>query len=273
MTKIFLLLNEINLKAQVELILKNNSFETMEAVGELEDILTQIHHYSPDIILIDDKTQNSEFIIRQIKSIAKNQNTQIIFLFDKDFQKQCLNLADGLIELPVVDEVLISVLNSHLKIKKSLDRLYENNKELSRSLYQLNVLYNTSSQFAGTLNTNKLYDIMIEAMEKTLSFDIASVLIFSPLGKPIINLNTLYTPSENLVDALKIRSVLNYKTMFDGDSLPYVKEFDEIELVQQIKQTRSNKMFGIETLSFDSLFAPKKVFHDCFCRSAVRKIS
>ena len=52
--------------------------------------------------------------------------------------------------------------------------------------------------------------------------------------------------------------------MFDGHTLPYSREFDEIELVQQIKQTRSNKIFGIETLSYDSLFAPIKVGDDFF---------
>ena len=69
---------------------------------------------------------------------------------------ECMNLAEGFIQPPLQEEVLLNIINSHLKIKKSLDRLYENNKELSRSLYQLNVLYNTSSQFAGTLNTEKL---------------------------------------------------------------------------------------------------------------------
>ena len=127
------------------------------------------------------------------------------------------------------------------------------------ALYQLNVLYNTSSQFAGTLNTTKLYDIMVEAMEKTLSFDISSVLIFNPVGKPIFNLNTIHTPSENLVDALKIRSVLNYKTIFLNEKLPYIKEFDEIDVIQKTKQTRSNKVYGLESISYDSLFAPIKM--------------
>lgn len=264
MTKIFLLLEEEILKEKVKKILEDNSLEIMEAMGDLEDILTQIHHYCPDIILIHNKIENGEFIIRQIKSIAKNQNTQIILLFDKKIKTDYLSLPDGLIQLPLVKNVLNSTINSHLKIKKSLDRLYDNNKELSKSLYQLNVLYNTSSQFAGTLNTTKLYDIMVEAMEKTLSFDISSVLIFNPVGKPIFNLNTIHTPSENLVDALKIRSVLNYKTIFLNEKLPYIKEFDEIDVIQKTKQTRSNKVYGLESISYDSLFAPIKVGEDFF---------
>ena len=142
--------------------------------------------------------------------------------------------------------------------------MYENNKELSRSLYQLNVLYNTSSQFTGTLNTSKLCNIMIEAMEKTLSFDISSVLIINSEGKVVFNLNTMHSPSENLVDALKIRSVLNYRTILEQDKLFSSFDIDSIEVVQKIKQARSNRIFGIETISFDSLFAPIKIGDEFF---------
>ncbi len=263
MTKIFLLINN-EAKSQIEDILSDKNNELMEAQGELEDILTQIHHFSPDIILVENNIENCEFTVRQIKSIAKNQNTQIIFLLHNDTKTDFLNLADGLVDLPLKKDVLISTINSHFKIKKSLDRLYDNNKELSKSLYQLNVLYNTSSQFAGTLNTSKLYEIMIEAMEKTLSFDISSVLIFNQFSKPILHLNTIHTPSENLIDALKIRSVLNYKTMFENSALPYNKDFDEIETIQKTKQSRSNKIYSIDALSYDSLFAPIKVGDDFF---------
>lgn len=263
MTKIFLLINN-EANNQIENILSEKNFELMEAQGEFDDILTQIHHFSPDIILIENSIENCEFIVRQIKSIAKNQNTQIIFILNNNIKTDFLNLADGLVELPLKDDVLLSVINSHSKIKKSLDRLYENNKELSKSLYQLNVLYNTSSQFAGTLNTSKLYEIMIEAMEKTLSFDISSVLIFNQFSKPILYLNTIHTPSENLIDALKIRSILNYKTIFEDSILPHDKDFEEIETIQKTKQSRSNKIYSIDTLSYDSLFAPIKVGDDFF---------
>ena len=263
MTKIFLLINN-EANSQIEDILSDKNNELMEAQGELEDILTQIHHFCPDIILVENNLENCEFIIRQIKSIAKNQNTQIIFLLHENVKTDILNLADGLVEFPLKKEVLLSTINSHFKIKKSLDRLYDNNKELSKSLYQLNVLYNTSSQFTGTLNTKKLYDIMIEAMEKTLSYDLSCVLTYNSLTNPILNLNTLYPPSESLVDALKIRSILNYKSILDNPLVLNEREIKEIEIIQKTKQMRSNKIFGLETISFDTLFAPIKVGDDFF---------
>jgi len=250
--------------AKISSYLDDGNFEIHIAEGELEDILTQIHHIMPDVILIDNEVKNCEFIIRQIKSPAKNQNTQIILLINNNIQTEYMNLADGLIQYPIDKNILLSTINSHEKIKKSLDRLYENNKELSKSLYQLNVLYNTSSQFAGTLNTNKLYDVMLEAMEKTLSFDISSALILNSLSQPVFNLNTIYTPTENLINALKIRSVLNYKNTTEDNSIPNESDFNKIETIQSTKQTRSNKTFGLEVINYDSLFAPIKIGEDFF---------
>ena len=262
MTKVFLLLKNEYAKSRVDFLLLNaQETNIMKANGEIEDILTQIHHFLPDIILIENRYDNCEFIIRQLKSNSENENTQIILMLEKDDKCEFANLADGFIEYPLNDVVFSSMISSHSKIKKSLDRLYENNKELSRSLYQLNVLYNTSSQFTGTLNTSKLYEIMIEAMEKTLSFDISCVLILNSQRKPVFNLNTIHAPSDNLVDALKIRSIINCKLE---------KEFDidfgaqDVEVIQKIKQARSNRVFGIETINYDSLFAPIKIGEDFF---------
>lgn len=264
MAKIFLLLQDTSQDNFVKKICEYNKLDSTVITGELEDILTQIHHEAPDIILIDNKYENCEFVVRQIKSASKNENIQVILLFDKEYETNFLNLADGIVEYPIREDILLSAINSHTKIKKSLVRLYENNKELSKSLYQLNVLYNTSSQFAGTLNTNKLYDIMIEAMEKTLSFDISSALIFNTTEKPIFNLNTMYPAGESLVNALKIRSILNYKNITENIQIPDDKDFNLIETVQKTKQTRSNNVFGLEAISYDSLFAPIKVGDDFF---------
>ena len=264
MNKVFLLFNADSAKNRINsFLLSKSEMEVMSAQGKIEDILIQINNFCADVILIENGYENCEFVIRQIKSNSKNQNTQIILFLNKHEQCSFMNLADGFIEYPLNDDILVSTLESHFKIKKSLDRLYENNKELSRSLYQLNVLYNTSSQFTGTLNTSKLYDIMIEAMEKTLSFDISSVLILNSEGNPVFNLNTIHTPSDNLVNALKIRSVLNFKNELKNESYP-VFDIENIEIKQNIKQTRSNKVFGIDTISYDSLYAPIKIGDEFF---------
>ena len=128
MTRVYLLLNQIEDRQKIYNLLNNSGIDFVEAEGQIEDYLTQILNYLPDIILIDNRIENCEFIVRQIKSASKNQNMQIIMLLDSSLQTDFLNLADGLVELPLSENVLSATLNSHLKIKKSLDRLYENNK-------------------------------------------------------------------------------------------------------------------------------------------------
>ena len=267
MAKVFLLLNNDENKENIKQKLLQNRFEITEidseAGVELDDIISRINNESPDIILIDSNFQNSKYFTRQIKTDLKT-NAQVILLLENTEDIEFMKLGDALIKYPIDYEILSSTIESHLKTKKSLDRLYENNKELSRSLYQLNVLYNTSSQFAGTLNTKKLYDIMIEAMEKTLSFDISSVMIFNSLNKPVFFLNTMHLPADNLVNALKIRSILNFDSMNETIKSHSDADFSQVEIIQKTKQERSNRIFGIEAISFDSLYAPIKVGEEFF---------
>ena len=267
MAKVFLLLNNDENKENIKQKLLQNRFEITEIDSEtgveLDDIISRINNESPDIILIDSNFQNSKYFTRQIKTDLKT-NAQVILLLENTEDIEFMKLGDALIKYPIDYEVLSSTIESHLKTKKSLDRLYENNKELSRSLYQLNVLYNTSSQFAGTLNTKKLYDIMIEAMEKTLSFDISSVMIFNSLNKPVFFLNTMHLPADNLVNALKIRSILNFDSMNETIKSHSDADFSQVEIIQKTKQERSNRIFGIEAISFDSLYAPIKVGEEFF---------
>ncbi len=264
MIKIYTLIDNNEIKKQINNFLNDENYCLSENSGNSSDIIVQISNFMPDIILTDPYSKDCEYIIRQLKSSSIIYNTQIVFLIENDNNIEFLNLADGLITLPLKENVVKNVLNSHFKIKQSLDRLSENNKELSRSLYQLNVLYNTSSQFTGTLDADKLYDIMLEAMDKTLSFDISSLIIVNPLLNPVIRLNTIHKPSENLINAFKIRSILNYKAYLEELSSTFAFDDNSIEVVQKVKQERSNKMLGLEVFNYDTLSAPIKVGNDFF---------
>ena len=87
------------------------------------------------------------------------------------------------------------------------------NQELARSLYQLNVLYNTSSQLAGSLDKDKLIKIMIEGIEKSLNFELSCTLMFRSEREPVLIINSLYKVSDRLLEALKLRAILSYKSL------------------------------------------------------------
>lgn len=259
MSKILLVSELSELSKDIINNIENNDNECLLSESTQDNILAQVEQYNPDIVLIDTKFNNCEILTKQIKTKTLQQNTQVLLLLEKGGEISFLNFADGFITTPVCKNILIHTINSHIKIKKSLEQLSENNRELARSLYQLNVLYNTSSQFAGTLDKDKLYAIMLEALEKTLSFDISCALVFNSQGDNKIYINSLYEPTESLKEALALRVTLEYKNLFENEPLPYKTNLDGVEIIQNVKPSHIQNIFDLRALNYDSLFAPIKV--------------
>lgn len=259
MSKILLISELSEFSKDIIYTLTSSESECILSEKTPENILSQIELYNPDIVLIDTKYNDCEILTKQIKSKTIQQNTQVLLLLEKGKDIDFLNFADGFVTTPVCKNILIHTINSHIKIKKSLEQLNENNRELARSLYQLNVLYNTSSQFAGTLDKNKLYNIMLESLEKTLSFDISSALVFGMEGESRFYINSLYEPTESLKKALALRVGLEYKNLFENQPLPYNINLEGMEIIQNVKPSHIQNIFDLRVLNYDSLFAPIKV--------------
>ena len=115
--------------------------------------------FFPDIILVDSEFNSASNIIKIIKSSIGDDNIRLILILPTEEEKlkdiDYLSFCDGFIQ-EIKENLLKAAINSHLKTKTALDTLSENNKDLSKSLYRLNALYNISSQFATTLNKEKL---------------------------------------------------------------------------------------------------------------------
>lgn len=259
MSKILLVSELSEFSKDIMHTLTNSESECILSEKTPENILSQIELYNPDIVLIDTKYNDCEILTKQIKSKTIQQNTQVLLLLEKGEDIDFLSFADGFVTTPICKNILIHTINSHIKIKKSLEQLNENNRELARSLYQLNVLYNTSSQFAGTLDKNKLYNIMLESLEKTLSFDISSALVFGMEGESKFYINSLYEPTESLKKALALRVGLEYKNLFENQPLPYNINLEGMEIIQNVKPSHIQNIFDLRVLNYDSLFAPIKV--------------
>lgn len=176
---------------------------------------------SPDIILIDENTKflNFQLTIKKIKS--RLENSQILLLTNgEDVNEEITKLVSGFILNSFSDPLILSTINTQLKTKENLDKLSGKNKDLADSLYRLNVLYSTSSQFAGTLDTKKLLNYMIEGLDKSLSFDLTCTISFGFEQEPVLIINSLYDISEELMSALKLRAILNYKSLFEKSKIP-----------------------------------------------------
>lgn len=248
-----LLVSEDNNKSKgIQEILQKNSHEFSFADSELmsTDIIKTQH---PDIVILD--TEVKGFDLKTItKTIQSYENILTILLTkDDNLDPELLKNTNAFIQEPITKNLLISTINANLKTKNSLDKLSNSNQELARSLYQLNVLYNTSSQFAGTLDKDKLISIMIEGMDKSLSFGLACALTFRN-EEPVLIIHSLYKISDRLLEALKLRATLNYKSLFDKKEMPFELNINNLKVEKHVKH--SIKEYDFSVLRSDTMFAP-----------------
>lgn len=242
-------------KSQTEkfqLIFNKNSYDFSIMTDE-----TLIYDYisaeTPDIIIIDEEYKNIKTLNKKIKSIC--ENTIIIFLIsDNKVDKDLIKYANAFFTNDMSEDLILSTLNINLRMKSSLDMLSNSNKDLADSLYRLNALYSTSSQFAGTLDKSKLIQYMIEGMDKALSFSLTCTLSLCTEDKPVLLINSLYELSEELITALKLRVILNYNSLFEGKTLPADITLDNLKVIKQIKYPASRFTFTL--FQYDNMFAP-----------------
>jgi len=208
----------------------------------------------PDIIILDTEIKNFDLKIVN-KKIKSFENIQTILLTKNDnAEPELLKNTNAFLQEPISKNLLIATINANLKTKDSLDKLANSNHELARSLYQLNVLYSTSSQFAGTLDKDKLIDCLIEGIDKSLSFGLSCVLTFKDDAEPILIINSLYNISDRVLEALKLRAVLNYKSLFEKKAMPFELDIKNLKIEKHIKHAIQEYDFSV--LRIDNMFAP-----------------
>lgn len=251
--KILLVSEDEKKGKELQEILQKNSHEFSYADNQTMTIDILKAHL-PDIIILD--TGVKSFDLKAVsKKIKSYENIQTILLTKSDnIEPELLKNTNAFLQEPISKNLLISTINANLKTKDSLEKLSNSNQELARSLYQLNVLYNTSSQFAGTLDKNKLLDIMIEGLDKSLSFGLACALTFRGEGEPVLIIHSLYKISERVLEALKLRATLNYKSLFEKKAMPFELDIKKLKVEKHIKH--AIKEYDFSVLRSDNMFAP-----------------
>lgn len=225
-------------------------FETMSDETLICDLISV---EAPDIIIIDTKFPQTKDLNKKIKSIC--ENTIIIFaLSTPSVEKDLIKFANAFITKEMTDDLILSTINVNLRMKNSLEMLSSSNKDLADSLYRLNALYTTSSQFAGTLDKSKLINYMIEGMDKALSFSLTCTLSLCTDETPVLILNSLYELSDELITAIKFRTILNFNSLFEGKTPPCELNIDTLKIEKHIKYPASRFTFTL--FQYDNMFAP-----------------
>lgn len=256
MSKILIVSDKSNITSDIERLLQEIGYSAKIAHTEKE-AFEITNEFLPDIALVNTGCDgiNISTICKKLKLQGQNNDIQIILITSEDTSTEEVMVgADGYITRPFNDNILIATINAHLRIKKLLDILYTNNSELAKSLYQLNVLYNTSSNLAGTLNKKTLINIMSEGLEKGISYSICLALIINTSEDALLLINSSRPISPRLEHALRLRAMIAYKSYFDSKNLPFELDIESIKVETHFKQ--DDNVYDLEVMNFDSLFAP-----------------
>ena len=248
MTKL-LLVSEDSEKEQIV----KETFPSCEVIMSSDE--TQIFDIldveEPDVVLVDGDIEKLELksLCRKIKHYPV---VILLILGQKEHTKDVMHNANLFIKTPIDKNLLSATIDSSLKTRQSLLKMAKSNQELARSLYQLNVLYNTSSQLAGTLDKDKLINIMNEGIEKSLNYELSCTLMFRSEREPVLIINSLYKISDRLLEALKLRAILSYKSLLSDP--PIDIKIGNLKIEKNIKHNIQEYDFSV--LQYDNMFAP-----------------
>ncbi len=259
MSNVLIVGDNDELNTIIESALKNNSITASIALTE-NDVLKKLEDEHVSMIILDAgiKSFDAAILSRKLKSYTHLENILVLAVIEPDIDNpDILRTTNAYITKPVNEKILLATVNSNLKLKKSLDILSQNNSELAKSLYQLDVLYNTSAQFAGSLDKQKLINILIDGLDKSLSFSLSYTLVFNSEEKIDLIINSLNDVSPRLLHSLKMRAILSYKALFDKKEIPYEINVDDINVIKNIKHPLEE--YDLNILKFDNLFAPIRV--------------
>ncbi len=259
MSKILLISDNEKQNQLITKILSKSSLAVISATDE-QSIVNCIERSLVQLILIDTeiKVLNATLLCKKLQSITHKENILTISLIEpKTEETEILKLTNAYVTKPINEKILTATITSNLKLKKAVDALSKSNSDLAKSLYQLDVLYNTSTQLAGSLDKQKLITTMIDGLEKSLSFSLSSTLVFNSEHDIDLIINSLYGISPRLEHSLKLRAILSYRALFDKKRIPYDLNISDIKVIKNIKHPLEE--YDLNILKYDNLFAPINV--------------
>ena len=150
MTKFLLISEDKGKEKIVKSVFKSDEVLTCTDETMVFDILKV---EEPDIVIIDGDIESLDLkhLCRKVKQFPV---VIILILGEIEHNKDVTHNVNLFIKTPIDEKLLSATIESSLRTRQSLLKMTKANQELAASLYQLNVLYNTSSQFVRN-NGNK----------------------------------------------------------------------------------------------------------------------
>ncbi len=251
MAKTVLITDNNSTVKDIEQILLQNSHELI-TVNKEEDLQKIIDEKVIDIAFFDCEAENIDIIsaLRKQKLAMQTKDIRSILLLPKEnINYDILKYANSYVARPIDENLFLAEFNSNLHLRETFRILSKNNNDLAKSLYQLNVLYNTSTQLAGSLDKTNLIEIMTDGLEQSLSLSLCYALILNEVNDIKLIIKSLFPISQKLENAIKLRALLNYKNLFSINP-----SIEDIEVIKYNKDQFGE--YDLNVFEYDNLFAP-----------------
>ncbi len=249
MTKIVLVSDNNTTISEVEKILPKDLLQLISVKSE-EEAEINIQNDNADIILFDCNVKNIDIIdiIRKLKLTLQTKDIRSVLLLpEKIINYDILKFANSFITRPFDKNLFLSTISSNIQLRETLHVLSKNNNDLAKSLYQLNVLYNTSTQLAGPLDKTQLIEIMTDGLEQSLSLSLCYALILNETDNIKLIIKSLFPISQRLENAIKLRALLNYKNLFSIN--PSIQDIKVAKYTKDQYGEYDLNVFGYDNLS------------------------
>ena len=221
-------------------------------ISDEETFEDMIKNDKADIIIFDCASINIDIVslVRKMKiSLQTKDIRSVMLLPENNINYDVLKYVNSYIKRPFDKNLFSATLDSAMQLRETFRVLSKNNNDLAKSLYQLNVLYNTSTQLAGSLDKTKLIEIMTDGLDQSLSLSLCYALILNEVNDIKLIIKSLFPISQRLENAIKLRALLNYKNLFSINP-----SIDDIEVIKYNKDQFGE--YDLNVFGYDNLFAP-----------------
>ena len=230
-------------------VANNLGFEVLSSADEVDEA---VKNSLANVFIFDCETKSIDTlsVLRRLKLTMQTKDIRSLLLLpEKNIDYTLLKYANSYINRPLDEQLFVASVNSHLQLCETFRVLSKNNNDLAKSLYQLNVLYNTSTQLAGSLDKTNLINIMMDGLDQSLSLAVSYALILNEANDIQLIIKSLFPISTRLENAIKLRALINYKNLFSLNLT-----IDDIQVVKEIKDNYGE--YDLNVFGYDNLFAP-----------------
>ena len=216
--------------------------------ADTDECMKKLYSQNVDGVILDyEAGEDLPSLARKIRVVGKKKQPFLLLYAPIDYENELLfRYIDGFIPKDSAKSQITALMNSALRLEKSINDLTKNNTDLAKNIYRLDVLYNTSSGFASTLNKKKLIDLMMQSVQRSICPTFMSVYVKET--------NTLYLssnrkPTYRLEEALKLRAILNYKVVYQDEEA----DFKAMKIEKNYKEEFSE--MDLQLFNFDNIFS------------------